>query len=455
MAFGLFFLCDTCTKGLKSDASLHKGDTHMNKKECNEIKKLFTPANCAISRICGCYVDAEKNKKTELKEAFLSLPEEEAFKYFTIFRNGLSGTIGKNLLNMEFPLHAEEEGGTQNFLLKLRDSELKDDGLIEEFYDRIIANFDYGENYYIILIHCAYDIPAKATDGSEMFDASDYVYEFIQCTICPVKLSKAGLCYNSMTNAIENRIRDWLVEAPVTSFLFPAFNDRNTDLHSLLFYAKNGEQLPDTLIDEVLGCHTPMSAKSQKETFQAIVEETLGDNCDFETIKSIHENLSELAEETKDEPVQPVLNKTQLKQLLENNGADPEKLQEFDSRYTDVEDGPETSFTVSNVVNTRSFEIKTPDVIIKVAPDKTDLVENRMIDGRPCLVIAINEHVEINGISVLPVPLKDRKGEVKNNGDIQDEGTPWEEEEKPVKKPADDTDEIRPVATGICSVKDM
>ena len=455
MAFGLFFLCDTCTKGLKSDASLHKGDTHMNKKECNEIKKLFTPANCAISRICGCYVDAEKNKKTELKEAFLSLPEEEAFKYFTIFRNGLSGTIGKNLLNMEFPLHAEEEGGTQNFLLKLRDSELKDDGLIEEFYDRIIANFDYGENYYIILIHCAYDIPAKATDGSEMFDASDYVYEFIQCTICPVKLSKAGLCYNSMTNAIENRIRDWLVEAPVTSFLFPAFNDRNTDLHSLLFYAKNGEQLPDTLIDEVLGCHTPMSAKSQKETFQAIVEETLGDNCDFETVKSIHENLSELAEETKDEPVQPVLNKTQLKQLLENNGADPEKLQEFDSRYADVEDGPETSFAVSNVVNTRSFEIKTPDVIIKVAPDKTDLVENRMIDGRPCLVIAINEHVEINGISVLPVPLKDRKGEVKNNGDVQEEGTPWGEEEKPVKKPADDTDEIRPVATGICFVKDM
>ena len=241
MAFGLFFLCDTCTKGLKSDASLHKGDTHMNKKECNEIKKLFTPANCAISRICGCYVDAEKNKKTELKEAFLSLPEEEAFKYFTIFRNGLSGTIGKNLLNMEFPFMQRKKGGTQNFLLKLRDSELKDDGLIEEFYDRIIANFDYGENYYIILIHCAYDIPAKATDGSEMFDASDYVYEFIQCTICPVKLSKAGLCYNSMTNAIENRIRDWLVEAPVTSFLFPAFNDRNTDLHSLLFYAKKPE----------------------------------------------------------------------------------------------------------------------------------------------------------------------------------------------------------------------
>lgn len=375
----------------------------MNKKECNEIKKLFTPANCAISRICGCYVDSEKNKRTELKEAFLSLPEEEAFKYFTIFRNGLSGTVGKNLLNMEFPLHTEEEGGTQNFLLKLRDSQLKDDGLIEEFYDKVMAYYEYAENYYIILIHCAYDIPAKSTDGLEMYDASDYVYEFIQCTICPVKLSKAGLCYNSLTNAIENRNRDWLVEAPEQGFLFPAFNDRNTDIHSLLYYVKNPEQLAQKLVDELLGCVPPMSAKSQKETFQAIVEETLGENCDFETVKSIHENLNELLEETKDEPEPLVLDKQQVKRLLETNGAPQERLEEFEKRYADVEDGPDTAFVASNVVNTRSFEIKTPDVSIKVAPDKAYLVENRMVDGHPCIVITINEHIEINGISVRPV----------------------------------------------------
>lgn len=375
----------------------------MNKKECNEIKKLFTPANCAISRICGCYVDSEKNKRTELKEAFLSLPEEEAFKYFTIFRNGLSGTVGKNLINMEFPLHTEAEGGTQEFLLKLRDSRLADDELLEAFYDKVIANYDYGENYYIILIHCAYDIPAKATDGSEMFDASDYVYEFIQCTICPVKLSKAGLCYNSVTNAIENRTRDWLVEAPQQGFLFPAFNDRNTDIHSLLYYAKNPEELPETLIDELLGCVIPMSAKNQKETFQAIVEETLGENCDFETVKNIHENLNELLEETKDEPVPLTLDKYQVKRLLENNGAAPEKLEELEQRYAEAGDEAETSFVAANVVNTRSMEIKTPDVSIKVAPDKAYLVENRLVDGRPCIVIAINEHVEINGITVRPV----------------------------------------------------
>ena len=160
----------------------------MNKKEIAEIKKLFTPSHCAITRICGCYVDAEKNIKTKLKEAFLSLEEEEMFKYFKIFKSTLSGTIGKNLLNMEFPLSQESEGGTQEFLLKLRNSELKNEALIDEFYEKVMADYLYPENYYIILIHGAYDVPGRASDNLDMDDASDYVYEFILCSICPVKL---------------------------------------------------------------------------------------------------------------------------------------------------------------------------------------------------------------------------------------------------------------------------
>ena len=83
----------------------------MNKKEVLEIRKQFSPANCAITRICGCYVDHEKSKRLQSREAFLSLPEEEAFKYFDIFKKTLSGTIGKNMLNMEFPLDAGRNAG--------------------------------------------------------------------------------------------------------------------------------------------------------------------------------------------------------------------------------------------------------------------------------------------------------------------------------------------------------
>ena len=199
------------------------------------------------------------------------------------------------------------------------------------------------------------------------------------------------------------------MKAPEQGFLFPTFNDRNTDIHSILYYAKNPEQMPETLIDELFGCVPPMSAKSQKETFQAIVEETLGENCDFETVKNLYENLSELVEETKDEPASLVLDKTQVKKLLETNGAPSEKLEEFEQRYAEVEDGSGTGFVAANIINTKSFDIKTPDVSIKVAPDKTYLVENKMIDGRPCIVIAINEHMEINGISVKPITCSEKE----------------------------------------------
>ena len=370
----------------------------MNKKEIAEIKKQYTPNHCAITRICGCYVDGEKNKKTELKEAFLSLSEEEMFKYFDIFRKSLSGTLGKNLLNMEFPLEQEAEGGTQEFLLKLRNSKLQDEELLEEFYDRIITYYDYPENYYIILIHSAYDVPGKASDGQELFDASDEVYDYIQMVICPVILSKAGLCYNEATNNIEDRIRDWIVEMPETGFLFPAFNDRSTDIHNILYYSKNAEKLHGSFVDEFLGCRPPFSAGGQRESFNVLLEETLGDDCAYETVMNIHEKLNELIVTQKDEPDPVMLTKSEVKRLLEDSGVKEENLETFDQQY-EAAAGEKSTLMAGNITNTRHVEIKTPKVVIHVDPESASVVESRIIDGRRCFVIPM-EDVEINGIHV-------------------------------------------------------
>ena len=377
----------------------------MNKKEILEIRKQFTPANCAITRICGCYVDHEKEKKMESKEAFLSLPEEEAFKYFDIFRKTLSGTVGKNMLNLEFPLDAEMPGGAQEFLLKLRESKLQDDMLLEEFYDKVIATYDYTENYYIILIHAMYDIPGKSSDDIEMFDASDEVYEYLLMSICPVSLSKAGLCYNAEDNRIEDRIRDWIVDMPDKGFLFPAFNDRSTDLHGMLYYTKKSGELQPEMIDQLLGAKMPMSADSQKETFQMIIEDTLGEDGDYETVRNIHETLNDLIEEHKDEPEPLALDVTEMKKVFEQSGVDPEKMENFDRNFEENA-GEKASLLASNIAETRKFNIETPDIIIKVNPDRADLVETRMIDGRQCLVIPVDDHIEVNGINVRTMKVK-------------------------------------------------
>ena len=377
----------------------------MNKKEILEIRKQFTPANCAITRICGCYVDHEKNKKLESKDAFLSLPEEEAFKYFDIFKKTLSGTVGKNMLNMEFPIDAEMPGGTQEFLLKLRNSKLEDDMLLEEFYDKVIATYEYAENYYIILIHAMYDIPGKTSDDLEMFDASDEVYEYLLMSICPVSLSKAGLCYNAEDNRIEDRIRDWIVDMPDKGFLFPAFNDRSTDLHSMLYYTKKSSDLQPEMIDQLLGAKMPMSADDQKESFQMIIEDTLGEEGDYETVRNIHETLNDLIEEHKEEPEPLALDMTEMKKVFEQSGVDAEKMENFERNFEENA-GEKATLLASNITETKKFNIEMPDVVIKVNPDRADLVETRIIDGRQCLVIPVDDHIEVNGINVRTISRK-------------------------------------------------
>lgn len=371
----------------------------MIKQEISEIKKLFTQNNCSITRICGCYVDGEKNKKTELKQAFLSLPEEEMFKYFEILRKTLSGSLGKNLLTLEFPLKSEEEGGTQEFLLKLRDSKLKDDALLEDFYDRIINAYEYVGNYLILVIHDVYDVPGKTSDGIDMEDASDEVYEYIMVSICPVNLSKPGLSYNPVENTFQNRIRDWVVAPPETGFLFPAFNDRGADLHSTLYYSKNSEELREDFVNLILDCPLPLSAGGQKESFQMLIEETLQETCSIEAVINIHEKLNEMIEEHKDDPTPLVLDKDEVKTVFASSGVSNEKLELFDHCY-DATAGEKTELVVNNVVNSRNFEVKTPDVVIKVNPERIDLVETKIIDGRECLVIALGSDVEVNGITV-------------------------------------------------------
>lgn len=374
----------------------------MTKQEIAEIKKLYTPRNCSITRICGCYVDGEKEKKAQFKDAFLALPEEEMFKYFQILRKSLSGSPGKNLLTLDFPLESERYGGTQEFLLKLRDSKLKDDALLEQFYDKVIESFEYVGNYLILLIHDVYDVPGRTTDGIAMEDASDEVYEYLLCCICPVNLSKPGLSYDAENNTFRNRIRDWVVDMPLLGFLFPAFTDRTSDIHSTLYYTKDTDELDMNFIDGILGCPIPLSAGSQKETFQAIVEETLGDACSIETVINIHEKLNEMIEENKDNPEPLSLDKNEVKSLLASSGVKDERLADFD-RHFDETAGEKTSLYVNNVASTRTFELKTPDVVIKVKPERADLIDTAVLNGRHCLVVEITDQVEVNGIPVRSV----------------------------------------------------
>ena len=374
----------------------------MTRKELNEIKSQYTLEDCGILRLCGCYVDGERNKITQFNENFLNLPEEEKHKYFDIFKKTLSGTPGKNLVDMKFNVDAYADEGARTFLMNLRDSGLKDDRLLNEFYDRIINNYSYVGNYLILLINQVYDIPAVTTDNIEMDDASDEVYSYILCSICHVNLSKPGLGYDEEDNNFHDKKQNHMVDVPDVGFLFPAFNKRSADEDMTVFYTKDVSEFEDGLIDCLLDCVAPLPAKQQKETFTSLVSEAVGEEADLQVVKNIHANLEQIIEEKKQESPAPVmLDKNEMKNLLEKSGVKEEKLENFEEHF-EMAAGEHGKLVASNVSSGKKFEVKTPDVVIKINSDKTDIVSTQVIDGRQCLVIQIDERLVVNGISVNP-----------------------------------------------------
>ena len=371
----------------------------MNKKEISEIRKLFAKDSCRIDSLAACYVSIEKEKTFVINEALSSLSEEELQYHLSIFHKCLGGTLGKNLINMEFPLDAEFGEGQQKFLLNLRDSGLKEEEMLEKFFDLIIANYPSSDKYYIVAIHGNYDVPGKGKDGAVLEDASEIVYEYILCAICPVKLSKAALGYDSDANRIRERVRDWVVEAPEKAFLFPAFNDRGPDIHSMLYYTKKAEELFPEFVETVFGTTSPLSPETQTETFNSLITETLGDEVSLEIVQRVQENIAEVIEQNKEIPEPVELTPYEMKELLGRSGVEDEKLENFEKTFKEVA-GENATIIADNLPVVKQLKIKAPDIEIKVKPESASLISHKIVDGVLSIVIPVGEGVEVNGIAV-------------------------------------------------------
>ncbi|MEG2936208.1 MAG: DUF4317 domain-containing protein, partial [Clostridium sp.] len=270
----------------------------MRKKDILELKKRFKKDYCTFTKMCGCYVNGEKNVILKFRETFLNLDEDEFHKYMEIAKKVLSGTIGNNILELNFPVNEEYINESQIALMKLKNSKLKDDALLDEFYDTIIDNYDYTGNVLILLFHDAYDVITKTKDNAKL-DESEEVYEYVLCAICPVSLSEPGLRYCEEDNRISARIRDWVVEVPTHGFVFPAFIDRSTDVNSIMYYTKNAKDPHYELMENALGCYSKQTATIQKETFQSIIKGSLDDDEQKaeKVFMEVQENLNAMLEE--------------------------------------------------------------------------------------------------------------------------------------------------------------
>ena len=272
----------------------------MNEKEVGELRRRLRPEKNSITHIRGCYVNEMGESVAQFDQSLALMTQEETETLLALLRRTLSGTLGKNLLDLSFETRQVVEGEEHRRLMRLRDTALQDEEAVEEFFQLVRQSLTLEGNYLILLVYDRYDVPYRAKDGERQEDAAAEVYSYLLCSICPVKQTKPALSYHVRENEFHNRRADWLVSPPELGFLFPAFDDRSTNLYNALYYTRDSGEYHPELVEAVFRREAPLPAAAQKETFQTLLSDTLADECSCEVVQAVHDQLCELVEEHRD-----------------------------------------------------------------------------------------------------------------------------------------------------------
>lgn len=373
----------------------------MNEKEISEIRRRLRPEKHNISHIYGCYVNEKKEVISVFDESVSLMPQDEAETYLSLLKRTLSGTLNKNLLDVSFRTAQVADSEEHRLLMDLKKSGLKDETALQAFYQRVIEALSFEGNYLILVACDSYDVPYRGKDDAGMADASSEMFTYLLCGICPVKLGKAALSYSISKNEFHNREGGWLVAAPELGFMFPTFDDRSTNIYNALYYTKDTAESHTEFTDAIFKVELPPPAEVQKETFQSVLADTLAEECSLEVVQAVHEQLTERIEEHKanKDAVPMAFSKREMTEVLENCGVTSEHIAAFEERF-DTEFGADIELSPKNIIDNRQFQLRTPDVIIKVSPERSDLIETRVINGTKYILICANEGVEVNGVNI-------------------------------------------------------
>lgn len=374
----------------------------MNQRELSELRRRFRSDKSAISRIYGCYVNSSKEVISYIDASLGVMPQEEAEKYLGLLKKALSGTLGRNLIDIVFSTQQVVDSDEHRLLSALRDSALKDSAVRQAFYQKVIDSLDMGDsNYLILLAHDVYDVPYRGKDDEAQADASDQVFSYIVCCVCPVKDSKIELGYFPGENEFHNCAPGQIVAAPELGFLFPAFDDRSANIYNALFYTHKADEIHHEFIDAVFHTEPPMSAPEQREAFETALSEALEDVCSMDIVQSVHEQLKERIEQHKEskDPEPLVLTVREVGAVLQGSGVAEEYVDSFCEKCSE-QFGDGAVLNPDNLIDRKRFEIKTGNATISVDPEHSYLVETRIIGGRKYILIPADEGAEVNGLNV-------------------------------------------------------
>ncbi|NCE63391.1 DUF4317 domain-containing protein [Pseudoflavonifractor sp. 524-17] len=380
----------------------------MNEKEISELRRRFKPDKSGITHIRGCCVNEKQEIVSQFDQSLGMMSQEEGEMILATLRRTLSGGLGKNLTDIEFSTQQVADSPEHRLLSALRDSALQDEEAVQAFFQTAVRTLDLEGNYLILLVRDVYDVPRRSASALDGDDAGDQVYTYLLCSVCPVKLTRPALSFRAHENQFGHLKVDWMVSPPELGFLFPAFNSRAADLYGALFYSRDTAQSHREFVDAVFHVPAPMPPAEQKETFQSILADSLGEECSLQVVQSVQDQLCGLIQVHKElkEEAPLVISKDTVRQVLDACGVSGDRADGFEARY-DAEFGQDASLSPKNLVDTKQTELRTPDVVIHVNSERGELVTTRIIDGAKYILIRADEAVQVNGVDIHITPGSD------------------------------------------------
>lgn len=372
----------------------------MNEKEVGELRRRQRRERSNMTEIYGCYVNENKEVISEFRLSTGIMPENEADKYFAMIRKVLSGSLGRNLIDITFKT-AQVAGSPEHKMLMDLRADLKNDVLRESFYKKIIDSVVLEGNYLILLGCDSYDVPFKSKDDSFQSDSSEENFTYILCAVCPVKQTKATLHYVPEEKTFHDGAMLQQVSAPAIGFLFPAFDNRATNIYNALYYTRDVKQSQEAFVEAVFNAPIPKPAEEQKRSFEALLATSLGEDCSLDVVQTVHDELCQRIEMHKESKIPEPLTvgKEDVKEVLSSCGVSEEHVAKFSVDFEEVF-GLDAQVHPKNIIDNKRFEVHTPDVSIKVSPERSDLIETRVIGGIKYILICADEDVEVNGVSI-------------------------------------------------------
>ena len=395
----------------------------MNKKEVAEIKRQFKMdnENIDISRTAMYYVNFENKILSKSNKRFFLTKDMvggkssgwgqlEEEKIIEICKKTLGGQLGKGLVEYYFPndFLLEENGNYKKLYNTCQDC-LETEEDVDKFVDLLVNTLNYGKDYVICLTSCSYMVPTKDINGDKVDIEEEFgeSYDFMVVSFCDIAPSTLGLFYDSKKKTIHHsETSEKVVGMPFSGFLFPTFNDRQTDVNSVLVYNKKPKEPDTALIENLLGCTFNFDPEQEKDKFNTLITKILTmDNdsnvsVDFSSTKKIYEQIKRVIDDNVLETELPTLSALEIKKILQNSGVKEENLERFDDVFEEEMGNKKAKLKAVNLIDEKKMDIKSPDISISVKGNQTNKIKPMNKDGKRYLMIELDDTVDINGLNV-------------------------------------------------------